>query len=534
MKKKIAISLVLALMALACLGGCAAKPSEPAQASQNQAAPAQTVEPAAPAETKVVVGLASDPQSIGPFQGMSAGRIGILYTVYEFLVSTEGGEMHGVLMKDYEKIDDLTYNCEIYDIIYDQAGNHVTAADVEYSYQMGMQSGNLPKLGSIASVSAISDYVIQFKFNELSIGDLGALWMECPIVTKAAYEASADQMATDPISTTAFKCTEFVSGSKMVFTNTKNYWQTDASKIRNTSKANVDVIEFDIITDSSQLTNALKSGAIHVTNWLSDIDVQDFNGAAGFAVSPLPDNTSYLLLYNCDEQQGVFASNLKFRQAIAYAIDNQQIIDGALNGNGNTAKTWGNTNYSDFLPDWLNQDYYEADIDKAKQLLAESGVTDLSLRLMIASGDTTTKMATIIQAQLAQIGVTVSISNFDAQLYNQYKNQPDPWDLMIDQGGSTSYLVNVWKLTWNNKAYVHGGTQNFVQDEKLQSLLEEALTTDNHNDASMDAFHQYLKEMCYGMAIAQPMTNIAHSQIISKIVVDARGQVTPGACSYAF
>lgn len=483
-------------------------------------------------KTKVVVGLASDPQNIGPFQGMSQGRIGILFTLYEFLAVTDGGEMKGVLMKGYEKVDDLTYNVEIYDYIYDQAGNHLTASDVAFCYNTAKELGNLPKLGAIDSVEPLSDYIVQFKFNNLAIGDLGALLMECPIVTQAAYEASSEKMATMPVTTSPYKCVEYVSGSKIVFEKTNNYWQTDTSKIQKTSMSNVDIIEFDVIPDQSQLTNALKTKAIDVTNWLSDTDVDEFRGLSDYGVSPIPDNTTYFLLFNCDESNGVFRNNLKFRQAIAYAINKQQIVDGAFNGNGNVAKTWGNTNYSDYVDKWLQEDYYEYDIEKAKQLLAESGVSNPTLNLMITSGDVNTKIATIIQAQLQQIGVNVNINAYDNQLANEYKYKPEQWDILLDQGGSTSYLVNVWKLAWDRTGYVHGGAENFVKDDKLQSLLEAAMNPDKHNDETMDAFHQYLKEQSYGIGLVQPMSNIAHTSNIKEIVVDARGQVIPGACNY--
>lgn len=542
LKKTLAFCVAL-IMALICLSACGGN-SESGSASSSSAASqskasdagngeAESGQPS-PADSKVVVGLAHDPQNIGPFQGMSAGRIGILYTVYEFLVTTKGGEMTGVLMKDYEKIDDLTYNVEIYDYIYDHDKNHVTAADVAFSYNSGMDSGNLPKLGSIDSVEVVSEYVVQFKFNKLAIGDLGALWMECPIVTKAAYDASPDQMATKPVSTTAYRCTEFVSGSRMIFENTGSYWQTDASKISNCSKANVNTIVFDIITDASQLTNALKTRSIDVTNWLSDSDVEDFENAEGFGLSPIPDNTTYFLLFNCDEETGVFAGNPELRQALAYAINKDQLVQGALSSNGKTAKTWGNTNYSDFQDKWLNEDYYETDIEKAKQLLKDAGGEGLSVKLMLESGDTNTKIATIIQAQLGQIGVNVELATYDAQLANDYKYQPGEWDIMLDQGGSTSYLVNVWKLNWDAAGYTHGGAENFVKDNKLQELLGEAMDIDGHSDESIDAFHQYLKEQCYGIGLVQPMSNITHTSNISEIVVDARGQVTPGACAYNF
>lgn len=515
MKKRLAL-LLAAAMTVGTLGGGITVHAEEAEET----------------EESVVVGLAHDPQNIGPFQGMSAGRIGILYTVYEFLVSTEGGEMKGVMMKDYEKIDDNTYNCTIYDYIYDQAGNHITASDVAWSYNMGMESGNLPKLGSIESVEVIDDYTVQFKFTDLAVGDLGALWMECPIVSQAAYEASEDQMATEPVTTTAFACTEFVSGSKMVFENTGNYWQTDESLTPNTSKHNVDKIEFDIITDSAQLTNALKTGAIDVTNWLADTDVAEFQDMEGFEVSPIADNTTYVMLFNCDEENGIFANNKELRQAFAYALDSNVILQGALGENGYTAKTWGNTNYSDYVDAWKDEEYYEYDLEKAKELLAAAGGEGLTVRLMLQTSDTNTKIATIIQALLGQLGVTVELATYDAQLANEYKYQPEQWDIMLDQGGSTSYLANVWKLAWDRRDYVHGGAENFVVDDELQSLLETCLAEETHTEESMDAFHQYLKEQCYGIGLVQPCTNIAHSNKISEIVVDARGQVTPGACVY--
>lgn len=95
---------------------------------------------------------------------------------------------------------------------------------------------------------------MRFVFNELSAGDLDALLMECPIVTRAAYEASPDQMATDPVTTSAYQVTEYVSGSKIVYKNTGKYWQTDESLVPMTSRHNVENIEIDIIPDTAQLT----------------------------------------------------------------------------------------------------------------------------------------------------------------------------------------------------------------------------------------------------------------------------------------
>ena len=480
---------------------------------------------------KVVIGLVGDPGNIGPFQGMGLGRIGILFTTYEFLVTKTNGAMEGVLMKDYKAVDDLTYQVEIYDYITDQAGNHLTAHDVAWCYQTAKASGNLPKLGSVQSVTAISDYVAEFKFVSLAAGDLNALLMECPIVTRAAYEASPDQMATDPVSTSAYSLVEYASGSKLVYEDKGTYWQKDENLVRLTSKHNIQHIEFDIIVDGAQLTNALKTRSVDVSVFVSDTDIDDFKSMAGFAVSQVPENTTELLVFNCNEGS-VFDGKPELRKAIAYAIDSNMLRDGAFAGNGIAVKTYGNTKYADYVEKWNDEEYFEYNPDKAAELFAQTEIPKAPLKLMYITGDSATKMATIIQALLIPYGINVEIHGYDSQLANEYKYQPDQWDILLDEGASSSYLVNVFKLAWDNTGYIHGGAINFVKDAQLQTLLEAALNEETHNDETMDAFHQYLKEQCYGIGLVQKMSNVAHTDTIQALATCFRGQVIPGACEY--
>lgn len=480
---------------------------------------------------KVVVGITNDPGNIGPFQGMSAGRIGILFTTYEFLVTKVNGERVNCLAKEITQVDDLVYDVEIYDYIYDQAGNHLTASDVVFSYKSGIASGNLPKLGNIADVVAKSDYVVEFIFSQLSAGDVDALLMECPIVTQAAYEASPDAMATDPVTTSAYQVVEYVSGSKIVVKDTGKYWQTDESLVPETSRHNIENIEFDIIPDTAQLTNALKTRAIDVSVWVSATDIDSFKGVEGFTVSQMEENLTEMLVINCAEGS-VFADKPDLRKAIAYAVDAELLAEGAFNGDARPVKTYGNTKYADYVQKWNDEEYYDYDLDKAKALYAAAGPIDRTIKLMYVTGDENAMMATIIQAELAELGINVELCGYDSQLYNQYKYESDQWDLMLDENGSSTNLANVYKLAWDRTGYVHGGAENFVKDDTLQSLLEAAMTEATHSDETMDAFHQYLKEQCYGVGLVQKLSNVAHTDTISKMATCFRGQVLPGACEY--
>ena len=196
-------------------------------------------------------------------------------------------------------------------------------------------------------------------------------------------------------------------------------------------------------------------------------------------------------------------------------------------------KTYGNTKYADYVESWNDEPYYEYDFEKAKELYAASGASNLNLKLMYVTSDETAMMATIIQAELAELGINVELCGYDSQLFNQYKyDGADQWDLMLDEVASSTNLANVYKLAWDSKGYTHDGALNYAVDDQLQSLLEAAMNEKTHNDETMNAFHQYLKEQCYGIGLVQKLSNVAHTDTIKTLETCFRGQVLPGACEY--
>lgn len=536
-KKRISVLILTMLMIVSVLAGCSggsndknASKTTTAQIGSNSNAGGSTV---------VRVGIFADPAELAPFSGLNPGRIAVNRTLYEFLIDRDGfgGKMVGVLMKDYKKVDEKTYDLTLYDNIYDTAGNHLTAKDVEFSYNTAMKMGNLPKLKTIQSVKALDDYTVKFVFTSLKAGDLEALWSECPVVTQAAYEASKDKMATTPVGTTAYKVKKFTPGSSIAFEKTNKYWQADASKIPVVGRANVDTIEFQIIPESSQMAIALETGKIDISTSVGVNDLPRFEkgGASSkdFSVDKFQRNQSDYLIFNGSDNN-VF-KNQALRQAVAYAIDKQGIAQGVYKGQALICKTYGNNKYADYNKKWDSEDYYDYNLAKAKELLAQAGYKEgqLNVRIMTGAMENMKKDALIIQGYLSAIGINSKIVSYEAALFNTYKYDPTQFDLMIDQYASTDYLVNIWKLSFDNTQYKGGTTLNFVKDDKLQQLLEAARAIDGHNEANVDAFHYYLKDKAYGVAMVEAYDNVVRRNTVTKIVTDARGFVLPGACEYS-
>ena len=402
----------------------------------------------------------------------------------------------------------------------------MTANDIKFCFDTAKGTGNLPKLSAVESVEVLSDYVARFHFTALAAGDLESLLMECPIVTQAAYEASPDQMATDPVTTSPYKVTSYQTGSNIVYEYSGNYWQTDASLSPSTSMHNVDKITFKIIPDAVQMVNALKTKEIDISAAIDSSYIADFMGADGFSVTQIPDNTSKYLIFNTH----VF-TDPNLRKAIAYGIDVEDLILFAYDGGALAAKTIGNSKYPDYVPAWNDEEYYEYDADKAQELFDAAGVSNATYRLMYSVTDINTAMATTMQANLMDFGINLELIPYDNALFGTYKySENDEWDLMLDEGGSSNLLTNVWKLSLDSRDQVYGKTLGYVEDAELQSLLEKAM--DDNSAENMDAFHQYLKEQCYEYGLLSAVNNLAHTTVVKEARTCFRGQILPGACEY--
>lgn len=222
-RQKLALALAVGMIASAIFTGCGAGAGQEntqtaaEQPAQNEVQEQEQSDEASVGETdtqtaitggkadSVTVGIMADPENMGPWSGMSMGRIAVLFTTYEYMITRENGVAYGVLAKNWEQADARTYQVELYDYIHDAKGNPLTASDIVFSFESAIAIKNYGKLSVIDSVTAVDDYNVEFKFNkDLEIGEFENIMLECAIVTQAAYEASPDQMATTPVGTSAW------------------------------------------------------------------------------------------------------------------------------------------------------------------------------------------------------------------------------------------------------------------------------------------------------------------------------------------
>ena len=268
--------------------------------------------------------IGGDPGDLGPFVGMSLGRIGVLNTMYEYLYQ---GDAAVVAKSNELSADGMTCTVTLNENVKDSAGNAIKAADIAWANTTAMAANVYRNLGGVASVEATGDYTVVFKFksamNPHSLMDaLG----ECPVISQAAYEASTDKFASAPITTALYKVTESVPGSSITFEKNADYWQTDEALRAPIAKANIDKIVFSIVTDASQNSTLLETGQIDLSANVAGTDISRFEGNDKYLVSKFLDNLTQVLIFNGSE--GNQFTNKGLRQAVAYAIDADAVGQG--------------------------------------------------------------------------------------------------------------------------------------------------------------------------------------------------------------
>ena len=518
MSKKLFSLLLTACMLIGLLAGCGSSdtPSKtteaPIETTVPEAAEAEVNEPAA--DKNLVFVISSDNGDLSPFGGDSGGRHHTYRMLYDCLCASYGlgntvKELQSQIAKSWNVVDGTTVDVEIYDYDKDSKGNHITAEDVVYSYEQAIASGTMEKLnGYLDKVTATGDYTVRITLTSASKGAMEWSLTTVPIISKAWFSAASDADKTsDPATTGAYLLKEFSSGSHTTLERNPDYWQTDESLRSYYDSQYYNTITINVLKESSMRVIALENGetdacqnvpAAEISTFLND----DGTAVDGWSVYPDENGRMNVLMFNNDNS--VFADNKELRQAVLYAIDFNSVRLGYGNTptNGKPCHDFAPNIASDYLDEWDQEDYYDYNLDKAKELMAQAGYPDggITVSLMYQNSTTATAGLTVLQSYLAEVGITVELNPVDQALFNSYKYDDTKWDMIVDSKATTDFVTTVWQNVFDTNSFANGSAC-FTHDDQLQALLEAAADAEKSTDDDLRAFHNYLRDQAYAVGM---------------------------------
>ena len=384
MKKKILALVLLGALLSTVLAGCGGGNAE--QTPGDRAA-----------ANELIVGIAQDlDESLDPHKAVAAGTKEVMFNVFEGLVKpTSTGDLTPAVAENYTISEDrLTYTFTLREGVKFHNGDAVTAEDVVYSINRCAAATDtgvvqVEALSIIESIAAVDERTVSITLSEPSNEFVSFL-------TVAILPADYTEQDTKPVGTGPFRFVSRTAQDSIVMEKYDEYWGTPAY---------LEKVTFKIIEKADSIMMGLQSGAVDMFSHLTSTQVSQLGD--GFTVAEGTMNLVQALYLNNAEKP---FDDVRVRQALCYAVDEQGIIDLAFDGYGSPIGSSMYPAFGKYFDESLT-DLYPTDVEKAKALLAEAGYADgFTMTITVPSNyQPHVDTAQVIVEQLKAINVTAEI-----------------------------------------------------------------------------------------------------------------------------
>lgn len=414
--------------------------------------------------------------------------------VYEplYWINDEGEEIP-MLATEYSVSEDgLTWTFQLREGVTFQNGDPLTAQDVVYSYERCFDNAYMQeKVEAIDSVTAPDDSTVEmhlkYQFSPLmkKIAAIG-------IVSQSFAEANMDDqglLGFNACGTGAYSVKEAIPDVSITLEAYSGYWGGEAP---------IKTLNFEQITDETTAVTAFEAGEIDVmsipsANWAQISESGQYN------TDSRPSNHVVYLIFNTEAAP---FDNRELRQAIAYAINREDIIAVAADGLADPATSLATSYMLGYTEDHMT---YEYDPEKAKELLAEAGYPDgLDIGSMkTMSGSYFEKVMQVVQSQLAEIGITSTIEGMDG---NSLVEDCITGNFTLADMGQNLSLDYDFLKTYFNEEYINGLNMARVSDSQIQELFEQGASTTDREERL--AIYQEIEDLTQELCAYVPLYNL--------------------------
>ncbi len=405
MIKKLFSLLCVALLAMAVLGGCSSDGTGESSGN-NSSNDLSGSEPTYGGS--VVVGIQQDIDSLDPHKAASAGTKEILFNIFEGLVKPdENGDLIGAVASDYKVSEDgLVYTFTLRDNVKFHNGSVVTADDVKYSLER--VSGLLDGTALISTLSSAKGGIqkvdiLDEKTVQVTVGSAN-MELIYSFVAAIIPKGSGEQAEAQPIGTGPFSYVSYKPQEGIVLAKNPDYWQKGLPYL--------DEVNFKIVGSGDTALMELQGGTIDIYAYLTDSQAQVLEQTNAFELAASPSNVVQALFLNNAVKP---LDNVKVRQAIAYALDKEEIDDFVGGGTGALISSAMLPTLTTYYVD-LNDTYGNtANVEKAKELLKEAGYPDgFDLTITIPSNyEFHMQTGQVVVEQLKAAGINATIQAVD-------------------------------------------------------------------------------------------------------------------------
>lgn len=469
------------------------------------------------------------PESFNPQRITSGSTIDIIsQQLYDRLLDInpeDGSLLPGLAIAWTAAADGRSYeftlrqNVHFHDTAYFTPSRTLTAEDVVFTFSRILDvnhpyhwvgGGVYPYFQSVdwanlvTKVSAISPYQVRFELSRPDSSFLSNLATDFAAILSAEY---ADMLTknqrhhlldTLPVGTGPFIFAEYQRDVLVRFYQHPAYWRGPAA---------MQQLVFDIVPNNARRMAKLLTHECDIIAFPRLAELELITARPDVRVQ---ESTSMNVGFWAFNTQKPPLDDVRVRQALALAINQQAIIQAVYFNQATAARSVLPPTSWAFNP-LLSTPVY--DPQQARQLLAAAGLErgfSLSIWAMPVQrlyNPNALKMAELIQADLAQIGVTATIVSYEWNTFRRRLSAGEHDSVLIGWTGDNADPDNFFRPLLSCSALDSGSNRAQWCDPVFDSILNQALLTADQQQRRRHylAAQQYLQN-------TMPLFPIAHSQ----------------------
>ena len=366
--------------------------------------------PSAPSGAKMggtlTMAMASEPNYLDPADWWGSSDIQMIDQIFDSLIQ------FGFDFKPYPRLaeswtvsdDGKVWTFNIRSGVKFHDGHELTSADVKYSYERildpdtkAVRRSSLTNNAKIESISTPDDNTVIFTLKSSNVDGLGVLGREYIVHKDAVDKWGRADFKLHPVGTGPFVFEEWVPKEKLVLVANEDYWQ---------GRPYIDSLVVRFIPEVGTQLAELESGRIDLIGQFASYDeAERLKSDPNMQVFQSKGTRIMTFYFNLDREP---FDDVRVRQAIAHAIDKEEVVKGAYRGFATPATNvvpkgmgeWFDSNVTDL----------EYDPEKSKALLKEAGFPNgFEYEYLILDRTPWRDVALIVQQQLSEVGIKAQL-----------------------------------------------------------------------------------------------------------------------------
>jgi peptide/nickel transport system substrate-binding protein len=420
-----------------------------------------------PEPNTLVMVIESSPTNLDPRVGQDAQSERIDNLIFDDLLARGTNlDVAPGLAERWEIPDPRTYVFHIHHGVKFHDGHPLTSHDVKWTFD-SLLTGKIrsPKASAyrfVDHLDAPDDFTVTFHMKE---PDAALLWNLSDGAVGIVPAGSLDEMSRHPIGSGPFKFVSAETDKEVIIERNDEYWGEKVKLAR---------VRFVIVPDATTQALELRkgSGDVIINGSFPPDSVLTLKREPSLAVESAPGTRLAYLGFNLRDP---ILKDVRIRQAIAYALDRQPMIDYLWRGEAEPARSvlppqsWA---YNGDVP------AYTHDPDKARALLDATGYPAVNgvrfhITMKTSTDENTRLMVAVIQQQLREVGIALDIRSFEfGTFFSDVTHGTFQMYGLRWIGGNED--PDIFYIFHSSRFPPNGANRGFYSNPKIDALIDQA------------------------------------------------------------